>query len=219
MKYKSIIFDLDGTLADTSDDLSAAINLMLESYGFGRKSKQAIMEHINYGARAFVSGCLPDERKNDSVFLDEALKRYMKFYEAHCLDKTRLYDGIKELVRSLYENGVKMCVLSNKQDDMTKKIVMSLLNQEQFAEIIGVSQKFPHKPNPDSSIYLANRMGIKLCEVIFIGDSDVDMATAANAGMFSLGVTWGYRAESVLAEAGAMRIVRTPGEILNFILD
>jgi phosphoglycolate phosphatase len=227
-KCKGIIFDLDGTLADTSEDLSDSINLMLESFAFEKKSQDEIMKHINFGASAFVNGCLPDEIKNNADnanyanyddFLEEALRRYFGFYKEHCLNKTRLYAGIAELVQSFHERGIKMCVLSNKQDDMTKKIVAALLNKEMFVEILGGSERFPHKPNPGSSLYLADRMEIKPCETIFIGDSDVDITTAVNAEMFPLGVTWGYRAENVLAEAGAAKIVHTPNEISDFILN
>ena len=103
---------------------------------------------------------------------------------------------------------------------MTKKIVTSLLNQEYFVEILGFADgRFPHKPKPDSALYLADRMGISPDETIFIGDSNIDMNTAVNAGMFPLGVTWGYRPESVLIEAGAKKIVHNPSEIPDFILN
>ena len=221
MKFKGIIFDLDGTVADTGTDLSKAMNLMLGSYGFERKSREEILKHINFGARAFVSGCLPDEIKKNKdyeSFLDKALSCYKEFYAQHYLEQTRLYDGIFELVKSLYENNIKMCVLSNKQDDMTKKIVCGLLNESYFVEILGGSEKFPHKPKPDSALYLAEKMGFEPCDVLYIGDSDVDMKTAINAGMFPLGVTWGYRTESFIVEAGARKIVRSPGAILDFVL-
>jgi len=214
MKFKGIIFDLDGTIADTGADLSNAINLMLESFGFEKKNQTEILQHINFGARAFVHGCLPDEK-----LLDEALKRYMKFYSEHCFEKTRLYDGISDLIESLHENKIKMCVLSNKQDNMTKKIVCGLLNQKYFVEVLGGSEKFPHKPKPDSVLYLAKRMSIDPCEILYVGDSDVDMYTAINAGMFPLGVTWGYRSESFIVDAGAKKIVNNPGEILDFLLE
>jgi len=219
MKFKGIIFDLDGTIADTGADLSNAINLMLESFGFERKSSEEILKHINFGARAFVGGCLPDEIKalpDYDGFLDMALERYKKIYAKHYLEKTRLYNGISELVKSLYENGVKMCVLSNKQDEMTKKIVKGLLNESYFVEILGGSERFPHKPKPDSALYLAEQMKIQPCEILYIGDSDVDMQTAINAGMFPLGVTWGYRTESLIIEAGAKKTVNNPSEILDF---
>jgi len=137
MKFKGIIFDLDGTVADTGDDLSTAMNLMLESFGFAKKSRDEILKHINFGAREFVRGCLPDEIKatpDFESFLNEALNIYKGFYAECYLEKTRLYNGISELVESLHENGIKMCVLSNKQDDMTKKIITSLLNQKYFIE-------------------------------------------------------------------------------------
>ena len=221
MKFKGIIFDLDGTVADTGDDLSTAINLMLGSFGFESKSRNEILRHINYGAREFVRGCLPDEmKKNEDFeeFLDEALKRYKEFYAEHYLEKTRLYDGIAELVEKICENKIKMCVLSNKHDDMTKKIMMTLLNQKYFIEVLGGTEKFPHKPKPDSALYLAGRMEAEPNEILYIGDSDVDMNTAVNAGMFPFGVTWGYRNESVIVEAGAKKIAHSPREILDFIL-
>ena len=222
MKFKGVIFDLDGTVADTGGDLSNAVNLMLGGFGFEKKTQEEILRHINFGARAFVSGCLPDEIKNlpdYDGFLDMALNRYKEFYAGHYLNETRLYDGISELVQSLYENEIKMCVLSNKQDDMTKKIVTSLLNQKYFVEILGGSERFPHKPKPDSALYLAEQMNVQPCEILYIGDSDVDMHTALNAGMFPLGVTWGYRPESLIVEAGAKKTVNNPNEILDFILN
>ena len=216
MKYKSIIFDLDGTIADTGDDLANAINLMLASFGFEKKSREEILKHINFGASAFVKGCLPEKHAED--LLDDAFKRYLEFYAEHCFEKTQLYNGITELIESLYEKEIRMCVLSNKQDNMTKYIVGGLLNASHFTEILGGSEKFPHKPKPDSALYLAQRMGITPAETLFIGDSDVDMKTAVNAGMFPVGVTWGYRPENLLIEAGAKKIVRNPCEILDFVL-
>ena len=203
---------MDGTVAYTGDDLSTAMNLMLESFGFERKSRDEILKHINFGAREFVRGCLPDEK-----LLDEALDIYKRFYAECYLEKTHLYDGIAELVKSLYENGIKMCVLSNKHEDMTKRIVAELFNDDYFVEVVGGSERFPHKPKPDSALYLADKMGVAPCEILYIGDSDVDMKTAINARMFPLGATWGYRPESVLVEAGAEKIVHNPREILEFI--
>ena len=218
MEFKGIIFDLDGTLADTGGDLANAINLTLESFGFAKMSRDEILKHINYGARAFLGGCLPEEIKRGDgyeKFLDGALERYKKFYEKHCLDGTYLYPGIGELVETLSKNGIKMCVLSNKQDDMTKKIVTSLLNRDYFIEILGGSENFPHKPEPDSALYLAGKMNLGPSEILYVGDSDIDMQTAKNAGMFPLGVSWGYRPKELLVAAGAKKIVCAPGEILE----
>ena len=216
MKFKGIIFDLDGTLADTGADLANAINLMLGSFGFEKKSRDEILKHINFGARAFVNGCLPDGAEDIS---DEAFKRYIKFYGEHYLEKTYIYNNIPEIIKALRENHIKLCVLSNKQDDMTNKIVRELLDANDFVEILGGSERFPHKPEPNSALYLAERMGIGPGEVLYIGDSDVDMQTAVNAGMFPLGVTWGYRTEDLIIKAGAKKIARNPGEILEFVLN
>jgi phosphoglycolate phosphatase len=221
MKFNGIIFDLDGTLADTGGDLAGAINMTLESYGFEAMTKSEILKHINNGARAFLDGCLPEkikEDKNYSEFLDRALIRYKQYYAERCLEQTRLYGGIAELVGELHSSGVKMCVLSNKQDDMTKKIVTALSNRHCFTEILGGGAGFPHKPEPDSALYLADKMGILPRGVLYAGDSDVDIQTALNAGMFPLGVSWGYRKAEVLAAAGAKKIVSCPKEILEFVM-
>ena len=215
MNFKGIIFDLDGTLADTGADLADAINLMLRSFGFEPKSQSDILKHINFGARAFVGGCLPEDAEDIS---DEAFTRYIGFYRERCLEKTYIYGGVPELIKTLREFGIKLCVLSNKPDDMTKKIVRGLLDARDFTGIIGGSDRFPHKPSPESSLYLAGKMRAEPNEILFIGDSDVDMKTAVNAGMFPLGVSWGYRTEDVIAGAGAKKIAHSPGEILEFIL-
>jgi len=215
MNFKGVIFDLDGTLADTGADLADAINLMLQSFGFEAKSQSDILKHINFGARAFVGGCLPEDAKDIS---DEAFTRYIGFYRERCLDKTYIYGGVPELIKTLVEYDIKLCVLSNKPDDTTKKIVSGLLDAGDFTEIIGGSDKFPHKPSPESSLYLANEMRARPDEIVFIGDSDVDMKTAVNASMFPLGVSWGYRTENVILGAGAKKIAHNPGEILEFIL-
>ena len=215
-----IIFDLDGTLANTSEDLASAINATLDSYGFEKMGKGEILEHINNGARAFLDGCLPKKIKQEKdygEFLDKALARYKEFYAERCLEKTCIYTGMAKLIEDLHTRGIKMCVLSNKQDDMTKKIVTSLLGQTYFVEILGGSEKFPHKPKPDSALYLADKMEIAPCGILYIGDSDIDMQTAQNAGMFPLGISWGYRKADVLIEAGAKKIADSPEEILEFM--
>ena len=226
--FKGVIFDLDGTIADTSEDLSAAINLMRESFGFERISKAEVLKHINNGARAFVNGCLsyetdffPEYKNKDfsEKFLEDAFNRYLKFYAEHYLENTKLYNGIYELVKALDEKKIKMCVLSNKHDDMTKRIVKELLGNNYFVEILGGSERFLPKPNPGSALYLAGQMGIAPDEILYVGDSDIDMKTAVDSGMFALGVLWGYRPENILIETGAKKTVNNPDEILDFVLN
>jgi phosphoglycolate phosphatase len=148
--------------------------------------------------------------------LDKALARYKEFYAERCLEKTCIYTGMAKLIEDLHTRGIKMCVLSNKQDDMTKKIVNALLSQARFVEVLGGSEKFPHKPKPDSALHLAKKMQVLPCEILYVGDSDIDMQTAQNAGMFPLGVSWGYRQAEVLIGAGAKKIANAPKEILGF---
>ena len=215
-KYKGFIFDLDGTIADTIGDITNAMNLMRRSYNLDNVGRDEVLKHINLGAINVISGVLPENFRNDDI-LREALARYSQFYSEHIVEKTYAYAGVKELIQNLYEKGFKICVLSNKHDKLTKAIVKTLFSEQYFVEILGASEQFPHKPDPASSIYLAEKMQLSRNEIIFIGDSNIDMETAKNADMFAVGVSWGYRSIDVLEQSGAMLIIREPKDLFDFL--
>ncbi|GHU38260.1 phosphoglycolate phosphatase [Clostridia bacterium] len=216
MRFKSAIFDLDGTIANSIPDLITAMNYMLRGLGFPEAGEAHILRCINHGRREFILGCLPDGIDKESV-LEKAYVLYDEYYNAHALDATFPYKGVPELIAALHSAGIKICVLSNKPDNMTKMIVSALYNPAYFTEIRGAKEEFPHKPNPASALYLAKLMQADPADTVFIGDSNVDIETAVNANMFPIGVTWGYRDESVLKNAGAKLIVNTPEEIEAFL--
>lgn len=215
-KYKGLIFDLDGTMANTIGGITNAMNLMRQSYNLEKTSESEVLKYINFGAINVIAGVLPKSFSEEKI-LREALVRYTQFYSENILVKTYAYPGITELLQNLHDNGFKICVLSNKQDKLTKAIVRAIFPEKYFIEILGATEMFPHKPSPESSLYLAEKMQLSCDEIIFVGDSNVDMETAENSGMFSVGVSWGYRSIDVLEKSGAMLIINEAKDLLLFL--
>ena len=204
--FKCFIFDLDGTLAYTIGDLRNAMNLTFEKYGFPPLDDAEVLASINYGTREFVRKCLPDEIEQNEDFVNDVIDEYLKIYDENCLVYTKPYEYVNAILGYCKENGAKVAVFSNKHDSCTKRIVKTLFPNV-FDAVLGGGTEFPHKPEPDGALYIADILGAKPDEVAFIGDSDVDMATAINAGMHPFGVSWGYRPAELLVEKGAEGII------------
>ena len=204
--FKYFIFDLDGTLAYTIGDLRNAMNLTFEKYGFPPLDDAKVLAAINYGTREFVRKSLPEDVEQNEDFINEVIDEYLKIYDENCLVYTKPYEYVSAILGYCKENGAKMAVYSNKHDPCTKRIVATLFPNV-FDAVLGGGTEFPHKPMPDGALYIAEIFGAKPDEVAFIGDSDVDMATAINAGMHPYGVSWGYRPAELLVEKGAEGII------------
>ncbi len=215
---KAIIFDLDGTLADTMPDLQTAMNGMLTRLGYRTRTRTELVKAINNGAREFVRRSLPREVQGVDFILQSAIDIYEDEYSKCYIEKTAPYDGIEALLMDLKSMGVKISVLSNKQDAFVKDIVGKLFDKKLFSYVQG-QDKLPIKPNPTVALQLAKGMGVKVSKCLFIGDSDVDIQTAKNAGMRSVGVCWGYRTQEVLEEAGADFIAKSPNDICQIVAD
>ena len=203
-----IIFDLDGTLADTMDDLKTAINSTLAILGYEPRAKFELLNFINNGSREFVRRSLPTAVQTEDFIIDSALEIYGQEYEKCFCDKTRAFTGIYETVQVLKNEGFKLGVLSNKPDRFVKTIVAKLFGFNTFDFVLGQCD-LPTKPNPASALYVAKMLKVKPTKCIFVGDSDVDMLTACNAKTIPVGVAWGYRPADVLRENGA---VYTPAD-------
>ena len=216
-KFKGAIFDLDGTIAYTLEDLKTAMNLMLTDFGYPLQDLAGILAAINCGAHEFVRGCLPEEVKNDEAKVDECYKVYSIYYSEHYNDTTHLYDGILETVLEMKKRGMKLAVLSNKGDEHTKAIVYKLFPDGTFDYVFGNRPDFPTKPDPKSALFVTAEIGCTPDEILYIGDSNVDMTTALNAGFFPCGVTWGFRDRQILLDTGAKVLVDKPEEILDLI--
>lgn len=216
---KGIIFDLDGTLANTLRDLQTAMNNTLSYLGYSdRRDEEAIRMAINNGAREFVRRSLPDAVKNVDFILSSAINQYEAEYSKCYLQKTAPYEGIEAMLMSLKAKGIKLAVLSNKQDFFVKNIVDSLFDKKLFTVIQG-QEKLPLKPNPLATLSIIKTMGIKPSQCLFVGDSNVDITTAKNAKMRSVGVCWGYREREILEEAEATFLVDKPDDICQIVED
>lgn len=215
-KIKGIIFDLDGTLADTLGDLTISMNEMLSHYGFPHRSSEELLKFINRGALSFVKSSLPSEVQSDDSFVESAFHIYNEAYMNHYLDTTYLYDGMYDTVTKLKSDGFKLAVFSNKQNIQTNAIVKKLFGDDMFDIVMGHAE-FPHKPNPEAVFYILETLGITAEETIFVGDSDVDVKTAQNSGTYPVGVSWGYRPPEFLTAVGAKTIINKPAEIFDII--
>lgn len=217
MASYGIIFDLDGTLAYTLDDIATAVNNMLSKLGYKTRTKAEILKFINNGARELVRRSLPKTVQDVEFIVDSALDVYGEEYSKCYLEKTQAYEGIYDVLKEQKKNGIKLAVLSNKQDRFVKDIIYTLFGKKLFSHVQGQAD-MPAKPDPESALFVCKQMGVKPSNCIFVGDSDVDIKTAKNAQMTSVGVSWGYREIGVLKEAQADFIVEETAE-LQALLD
>lgn len=208
---KAVIFDLDGTLADTIDDITEGLNGMLKEYGFDLITRERTLNNINNGAFELVRRSLPKEKLDDG-FISEAKKVYEKYYSRCFCNKTHEYIGCTQALKSLQDKGVSLSVLSNKQDEFVKVIVSKLFPDIKFDFVIGQG-KFPTKPDPSAVNFIINKLNLLPADLVIVGDSNVDMLTAENADITAIGVSWGYRSPEILIENGASVIVNSPNEI------
>lgn len=199
---KGVIFDLDGTLLDTLDDLGDAMNKMLMQFGFPVRTRAQHQSAICYGAREFVRRSLPQNKRDENT-VNCALAAYRTYYAAACTCRTYPYDGITELLQTLAEKNVPLAVYSNKPMEQTRSVVAHYFGQIPFTAVIGHRMGTPTKPDPTVALEIAERMGLQPVEIAFVGDSEVDMKTACHADMVPIGVLWGYRKKEDLSSGGA----------------
>lgn len=213
---KALIFDLDGTLADTIPAIAEALNMTLEYLGFPTHSQEEVRIFIGQGPRHLVAEAIPkDVRINDPQMVDKALKIYNEMYAKTYLNTNSLYPGMEEAIIEL-SKYYKIAVLSNKQDEYVKNLVKQLL-PEGICEIArGTIAGNPAKPDPSAALKIAEALGVSHYECMLIGDSDIDILTAENAEFEVLSVSWGYVSKAKLILKGAQEIVNSPKELLEF---
>ena len=210
---KGVIFDLDGTTIYTIEDLGDSVNMALKEFGFPDKTYEEVTAVIGRGSKKLIEDVVPE---GTSVKIQEKLlKRYLEIYKENLDVKSVAYEGMVELVRTLQEKGIKVAVNSNKPDEMTKKLIYKCYPDVDFVAVYGSRPDVPNKPDPATANEIADLMGLKNEEIMYIGDSDVDIRTAKNAHMVSCGCLWGYRDLQNLLNAGADHIVSKPEEILR----
>lgn len=214
-RYKGVIFDLDGTLLDTIEDLSDSMNIVLTKYKHPNFTKEEYMLKVGNGFRGLVLNSFPEE--TDEKIIDKAVEQFAEIYDSNYLNKTKPYDEIDYVLDGLNRMGIKLGVNSNKKDHYTMNLVSKFFARIPFISVYGERAGIEKKPDPTSALEIAQAMELKPEEILYIGDSKTDILTAQNADMDSVGVLWGFRSEEELREYGASYIVSSPKEILDIV--
>ncbi len=215
---KAVIFDLDGTLANTLSDLQKAMNKMLEHFSYPQRNTRQILSAICYGQREFVIRSMPQDLRNDSALIDICQAYYASCYNECYNDSTQPYEGIISCLEALKEAGLKVAVVTNKAQDHAENVCEKCFGKGYFDALIGGGSGYPAKPSPESAFKAAEIMEVRSFECVFVGDSDVDIQTGKNASMLTVGVSWGYREQSVLEAAGADIIASNALQLKESIL-
>ncbi len=215
---KLCIFDLDGTLINSLYDLAAAMNYALEHNGFHKHDPEKYRLMVGSGVSVLADRAMniniPDEIRKQAVLSD-----FAGYYNDHCIDLTKPYDGVEALLDRLDQKNILYAVNSNKPDNFANYIVSQLFPDRRFSLVLGKREGFERKPSPDGVFTILKETGISTDECIYIGDSNVDVYTAANAGIKFCGVSWGFRAVEELTQAGAGYIAQTPEDIFSYIIE
>jgi len=216
-KYSTIIFDLDGTLMNTLDDLAISTNYALSQNGFPTRTVEEVRGFVGNGVKKLIERAVPENTSVEKV--NSVLATFHQHYLLHCRDHSRPYDGILELLGSLKKMGIKMAIVSNKPDSGVKQ-----LNAEYFAEYIdvalGENEKagIPRKPAPEMVYEAMKQLLSTPASTLYVGDSDVDIMTARNAGIDCLSVTWGFKTTEFLTQFGATMMIDAPSEMMNYVI-
>ena len=215
MHIKAAVFDLDGTLTNTLNDIATAMNRSLRLHGLPEFSVDEYRYLVGDGAKKLAQRAV----RNRQELAESVRREYQAYYQEHTLDTTRPYPGIPELLQALTERGIQVCVLSNKPHADTCGVVRHFFPEIPFAQIRGQVEGVPVKPDPTGALLIARTLGLKPEAFVYLGDTNVDMRTAVNAGMHPVGVTWGFRPAEELAQAGAEHLIGNPLDLLQFVTE
>lgn len=215
MNFRGVIFDLDGTLVNSLEDLADSMNTVLLSFKFPVHDLSAYKTFIGNGIMNLVKVSLPESEREEAT-ISECYKLMTEIYNNNCLNKTKPYEGITDLLSELKSLNMKLGVLSNKADEFTKKIVQTLI-PGCFDEIAGLISETHKKPDPYGALQISKKFGFSPDEMIYLGDSCIDMKTANNAGMYAVGALWGFRTKEELIASGARHVVSYPADLLNIL--
>ena len=212
---KTVIFDLDGTLINSLEDLADATNYALQKHGFATHPVEKYRYFVGNGADKLVERALGEHNTPENFAAVKA--DFSAYYDTHCFDKTRAYPGIPELLAWLAGQGIQTAVLSNKPHEFVVQIVERLFAGHTFSVVLGNRAQFPTKPDPAQANYAIAQMKAERESCLFVGDSGVDMLTAKNLHVPGIGVTWGFREEAELAESGADFLAHDAWELKKII--
>jgi phosphoglycolate phosphatase len=216
IKFKGVIFDLDGTLANTLEDIADSLNRVLVKNGFPEHDYNTYKKIVGKGIENLVCNSIP-ERFREKVIIAGCVESMINDYKDNCLIKTELYPGIAEMLDKLKGFDFKAAVFSNKVEKLSQKIVNALIDNFNFNIVLGAKPELPKKPDPAGALMICKTFGFSPPEIIYVGDSGTDMITANKAGMFAIGVTWGFRTKDELLDNGAQMLLNEPGDLIKFL--
>lgn len=215
MKFKAVLFDLDGTLVNSLKDLSISTNYVLEKYGFEARPEENFKYYAGDGMAKMITRAMPEEKVED--MLQTLLADFLEHYAIHYADNTAPYDGIVELVKRLKESGLKVAVVTNKAQEAAESVITKIFG-DIFDYVMGLRPNIPAKPDPTAVFMVMEELGVKPEECAFVGDTSMDIAAGVNAGAFPVGVLWGFREREELESAGAKAFANTADELGNILL-
>jgi phosphoglycolate phosphatase len=215
MKFKAILFDLDGTLLDSINDLANSMNSVLKRFGFPIHHAEKYKYFVGDGVERLVRRSLPERIIDESTILN-VMTEYRKEYSNRWAETTKPYPGIPELLEGLSKIGISMNVLSNKPDETTKAVIKKFFPDYKFDIVAGALANIPEKPDPAGAIKIAENLGLDPSVILYLGDTNTDMKTAKGAGMFPVGALWGFRTGEELRESGAEVLIKYPLDLIRF---
>lgn len=213
---EAIIFDLDGTLLDTINDIARCANTVLEEWGAPVHSVETYTALVGDGLTNLARKVLPTSRRSPNE-IEDFVRAYRDYYHARWNETSMAYEGIPEMLAEVGNRGIHLAVLSNKRDDFTQVCVSHYFPSVPFRDVRGERAGVPIKPDPQSALEIATSIGVDPARCLFVGDSEIDIKTGINAGMTSVGVLWGFRARAVLEDAGARILLSHPIELLELL--
>lgn len=217
MVFRAVLFDLDGTLLDTIQDLAESMNRVLRSFHFPPHDVEAYKYFVGDGMENLARRAIPEKYREEEATVARCVAAMRHEYEKRWAQSTLPYRGVPELLNGLTAREISMAVLSNKPDDFTKMIVSRLLDGWRFKAVLGARPNVPKKPDPAAALEIARLMGIPPHQFLYLGDTNTDMNTAVSAGMYPVGALWGFRKADELTAGGAKELIQHPTDLLRLL--
>ena len=214
--YKAVIFDLDGTLLNTLEDISDSMNYVLRNKGFPIHKLDTYNYFVGEGVARLVAQALPQDKRNEEI-IKECYEDFKYYYSLNWKVKTKLYQGVPEMLNALTERDIKLSILSNKPHEFTLQCVDEFFSQWIFDVVLGMKDSVPPKPDPTGALQIAEKFKMETSCILYLGDTSVDMKTAVNAKMLPIGVLWGFRSREELLQNGAKVLLNNPMDILEIL--
>ncbi len=215
---RTIIFDLDGTLLDTLEDIAISANFALTSLGFKQEPKDAYRYYVGEGVFKLFENIFANDPQSEET-IQKAVALFEEHYAKQFYQNTKLYDGISKMLTFLQKRGFKMAILSNKPDSFTKMCALKYLRAWHFDVVFGARKEVPRKPDPTSALEIAQLLHVKVEECFYLGDTMIDMQTANRAGAIALGALWGFRDAEELQKHGAKYLLNSPSEVIKLLAE